>query len=60
MTNDDVIADVPTEKRRQIEESLAKIREGLLGLSFGSVVVTVHNDRVVQIEVTEKTRLRST
>src|SRR3546814_3631582 len=35
MTNDDVIADVPTEKRRQIEESLAKIREGLLGLSFG-------------------------
>ena len=60
MTNDDVIADVPTEKRRQIEESLAKIREGLLGLSFGSVVATVHNDRVVQIDVTEKTRLRST
>ncbi len=59
MTSDPAVTDVPAEKRRQIEESLAKIREGLLSLSFGSVVVTVHNDRVVQIDVTEKTRLRS-
>ncbi len=59
MTSDHAIPDVPAEKRRQIEESLTKIREGLLSLSFGSVVVTVHNDRVVQIDVTEKTRLRS-
>lgn len=59
MTSDPAVPDVPAEKRRQIEESLAKIREGLLNLSFGSVVVTVHDGRVVQIDVTEKTRLRS-
>ncbi len=46
------------EKLRHIEESLANIREALLSLRYGSVAITVHEDRVVQIDVTEKKRLK--
>lgn len=46
------------EKLRHIEESLANIREALLALRYGSVAITVHEDRVVQIDVTEKKRLK--
>lgn len=45
------------DKLSQIEESLAKVREALLELRYGSVALTVHEDRVVQIDVTEKKRL---
>jgi hypothetical protein len=41
-----------------LEESIASIREALSGLRFGQVSVTVHEGRVVQIDVTEKKRLR--
>ena len=33
-------------------------REALLSLRFGSIAITIHEDRVVQIDVTEKKRLR--
>ena len=46
-------------KREQIEQSLAEVREALLSLSFGSVAITVHEDRVVQIETTSKKRLKT-
>lgn len=41
-----------------LEESIASVREALSGLRFGQVSVTVHEGRVVQIDVTEKKRLR--
>ncbi|QVM82584.1 YezD family protein [Novosphingobium decolorationis] len=40
-----------------LETSLASVREALSGLKFGSVSLTVHEGRVVQIDVTEKRRL---
>lgn len=44
---------------RLLEEGLASVREALSGLRFGSVSITVHEGRVVQIDVTEKRRLVS-
>ncbi|MDE2404392.1 MAG: YezD family protein [Sphingomonadales bacterium] len=43
---------------RLLEESLASVREALSGLRFGSVTLTIHDGRVVQIDITEKKRLR--
>ena len=48
---------VRPEKRRHIDDSLADVREALLSLRYGSVAITVHEDRVVQIDVTEKKRV---
>lgn len=47
------------DKLSHIEASLANIREALLSLHYGSVAITVHEDRVVQIDVTEKRRLQA-
>jgi hypothetical protein len=47
------------EKVRHIDDSLADVREALLALRFGSVAITVHEGKVVQIDVTEKKRLKS-
>ena len=44
---------------RHLEESLASVREALQGLRYGSVALTIHEGRVVQIDVTEKKRLKS-
>lgn len=44
-------------KHRHVDEVLHDLREALLGLRFGSVTLTIHEDRVVQIDVTTKTRL---
>ena len=46
------------EAARLLEESLASVREALSGLKFGNVSLTVHEGRVVQIDVTEKKRLK--
>lgn len=43
---------------QHIEESLGSIREALTGLRFGSIQLTIHEGRVVQIDVTEKRRLK--
>ena len=42
---------------RLIEESLGNVREALGRLRFGSVQLTVHEGRVVQIDITEKLRI---
>ncbi len=47
-----------SDKLAHVEDSLASVREALLALRFGSVAITVHEDRVVQIDVTEKRRLK--
>jgi hypothetical protein len=43
---------------RLLEESIASVREALSGLKYGNVSLTVHEGRVVQIDVTEKKRLK--
>lgn len=44
---------------RLLEESLVSVREALSGLRYGAVSLTVHEGRVVQIDVTEKKRLKA-
>jgi hypothetical protein len=46
------------EAKSNIEESIASVRTALAGLKYGSINVTVHEGRVVQIDVTEKNRLK--
>ena len=49
---------LPEEAQRRMEESLSSVREALAGLKFGNVSLTVHEGRVVQIDVTEKKRFK--
>ncbi|GLV24831.1 YezD family protein [Sphingobium sp. Cam5-1] len=44
-------------QRADISVSIEKVRGALEALRFGSITLTVHDARVVQIDVTEKTRL---
>jgi hypothetical protein len=39
------------------EAPLKKVVESLKGLRFGSITITVHNSKIVQIDRIEKTRL---
>ncbi len=39
------------------DESLQTVRQALANMQFGSITLTVHEGRVVQIDVTEKRRL---
>ena len=39
------------------EDALAAIRDYLARLRFGSIAITVHEGRIVQLDVTEKRRL---
>lgn len=47
------------ESALRIEQSLASVREALSGLRYGHVGLTVHEGRVVQIDVTEKRRFKN-
>ena len=40
-----------------IDAALATIREYLENVRFGSIALTIHDGRIVQLEVTEKKRL---
>jgi len=42
----------------QFEQTLADVRAALANLKYGNVNVTVHEGRIVQIDVTEKKRLK--
>ncbi|WP_231923211.1 YezD family protein [Sphingobium cloacae] len=48
-----------TATRPDITLSIDKVRGVLEALRFGSITLTVHDGRVVQIDVTEKTRLQA-
>ena len=48
----------PNDAQRLLEESISSVREALSGLKFGNVSLTVHEGRVVQIDVTVKKRLK--
>lgn len=43
-----------------IEEELQQIRQALKGLRFGQVTIVMHDGAMVQIERTEKRRIRNT
>ncbi|WP_159978878.1 MULTISPECIES: YezD family protein [unclassified Novosphingobium] len=45
-----------TETDPALEESLANVREALSGMKFGQIVLTVHEGRLMQIDVTQKRR----
>lgn len=47
-----------SEAARHLEESLASVREALRSLRYGAISLTVHEGRVMQIDVTERRRLR--
>jgi hypothetical protein len=49
---------LPRDAQHLLEESISSVREALSGLKFGNVSLTVHEGRVVQIDVTEKKRLK--
>ncbi len=44
-------------ERARAEEALAAIRDCLERVRFGTIAVTIHEGRVVQLDVTEKRRL---
>lgn len=46
------------EAERLLEESISSVHEALAGLRYGNISLTVHEGRVVQIDVTEKKRLK--
>lgn len=43
---------------RQLEENIATVRDALKNLRYGHIALTVHDGRVVQIDVTEKKRFQ--
>ena len=45
------------ETARQLEECLATLRQTLSSLKYGTVAITVHEGRIVQMDVTERRRL---
>ena len=47
----------PTCRNAPVEAALATIREYLENVRFGSIALTIHDGRIVQLEVTEKRRL---
>ena len=40
-----------------VEEALAAVRERLASLHYGSIALTVHEGRIVQLDIVEKRRL---
>jgi hypothetical protein len=47
---------LPRSDPREIEDKLVPIRAALARLTYGAITLTVHEGRLVQIEVTEKLR----
>lgn len=42
-----------------LEEAVERVRKALQAIKFGSVTITVHDGRVMQIDITERERLSS-
>ncbi len=40
------------------DEGIATVRDALAGLAFGNLLLTVHEGRVVQIDITERKRFK--
>jgi hypothetical protein len=50
--------DVAYRDRQQIDEAVEHIREALVGLQFGEVLVILQDGVIVQLERTERKRFR--
>lgn len=49
---------IPEDTRRPIDErAIERVRDAIARIGYGSVTLTLQDFRVVQIEVTEKSRL---
>jgi hypothetical protein len=48
----------PARERRPIDAALEHIRQALVGLQFGEVLIVVQDGVVVQVERTERKRFR--
>ena len=48
---------MPGTAHADADHALSEIREFLLKLRYGSIAITVHDGRIVQLDVTEKRRL---
>ena len=48
---------IPGATLADADDAVSQIRELLLNLRYGSIAITVHDGRVVQLDVTEKRRL---
>lgn len=49
------------DNKKLINEAILKdINDSIIGLKYGQVSVTVHNSKIVQVEVTKKTRFDDT
>jgi hypothetical protein len=46
----------PRREPREVEDTLVPIRAALARLKYGAITLTVHDGRLVQIDVTEKLR----
>ncbi|HWU03350.1 MAG TPA: YezD family protein [Novosphingobium sp.] len=55
---DDRAGDKAAAAARHLAESLENVREALQTIRYGSIALTIHEGRVVQIDVTEKRRFR--
>lgn len=53
-----VTQNVRADAESLLRSGLASVAEALESLRYGSVLVTVHEGRVVQIDITEKRRLK--
>jgi hypothetical protein len=45
-------------REQQIDEALAHVRDALVGLQFGEVLVVLQDGVIVQVERTERRRFR--
>lgn len=50
---------IKNDARPDITLSLDAIRQALEGMRFGAITITVHDARIVQLDVTEKRRFAS-
>ena len=57
MTQPNTTADKP-EETPQIEQAIVAVRDALARLRYGTVALTLHDGRIVQIEVSEKIRFQ--
>jgi hypothetical protein len=59
MAMPDLLSPKPASRTRSapVDAALATIREYLENVRFGSIALTIHDGRIVQLEVTEKKRL---
>ncbi len=57
-TRNDDIAQQDIDNTRRLEANMTHVREALQSLRYGSISLTVHEGRIVQIDILEKRRMK--